>query len=98
MDNFEAIRMTGQTLYGNRWHAPLGRALGLHHPKGARPQIAPEFLWRIDQRARTSIPAWIPPALASVLRDKITENQRALAVITQHLESPEAQNLSRIAD
>lgn len=66
-------------LYGTDWQRPLARGLGPYHPQGARESIDDRLVRRWASGERP-IPAWIGPALVSLLEAeaaKLTEHAQA---------------------
>ena len=60
----------GEALHGPEWQRALARALGPHHPDGARPAIDDRLVRRWTTAERP-VPGWVWPVLARMLRTRI---------------------------
>ena len=80
MSDLNALRLTCQRLYGDRWHTAMARELGARHPKKPRQLLAPSMIWKLDRGVKP-VPAWIHNACISLVRDEIHANTETLALL-----------------
>lgn len=60
------LQTCAQLIFGEEWQRALARALGPLHPDGARDMID-DALVRKWSRGNKAIPAWVAPAIRSLL-------------------------------
>ena len=78
----ETLALVGEALFGPNWQRPLARALGPHHPGGAREAIDDRLVrrWAMAQR---DTPNWLPAALLAILHAAALEHEAQAEALRQ---------------
>ena len=81
LEPIDILRLAGRRLYGERWQAPLARALASYNPRQPRGMYAGN-LWNMDRELQP-VPAWIPFALVEIAREAVREDLETLELLEQ---------------
>ena len=84
MTPLDALQAAGEALHGGRWHSPLARQI--KRPGSSRTGISLRLLqmWQSGDRQP---PAWLPSALAALLRDEATRRSAAFIDLADRIEA-----------
>lgn len=74
------LRVACSTLMGEDWQRPLARALGPHHPGGARSTIDDRLVRRWASGERP-VPEWVRSALVGIAADAVDAQRKRLAAM-----------------
>ena len=84
MTPLAALTATGEALHGARWRSPIARQIRRPGAAGTGVSLRLLQMWQSGDRQP---PAWLPSALAALLRDEATRRSAAFIDLADRIEA-----------